>query len=766
MSAQIFLTGVLLFNQSSLLADNAAMWNTIKKHWLQLTLSVMVLVYLLGYAGGYWTPHALRQFDLWLYDARMVATMPGTVDPRVVIVDIDEKSLAKLGRWPWRRDIVAKLVDQLFDRYQVGVVGFDVVFAEPDDSSGLRVLRQLAQTDLKSSTDYLALLPELEKRYDYDQLLAERLKGRQIVLGYYYNVADSPRSGQLPKPVLPAGMFKGRDILVDVAKGYGANLPILAQSAATGGHFVPSSDIDGVTRKVGNLVEIDGQYYESLSMAMVRAVLGNPPIEPHYPKPLFGKSYNVMESLRVGPISIPVDDQGKSLIPYRGRNGSFPYVSASDVYEGTVDLNKLKGRLVLLGTTAPGLKDLRVSPVGPVYPGVEIHANLISGMLDGAIPDHPLYISGAEILQLLFLGIVLSIVLVVLDPFKASITTGVLLILVVTGNFLLWRKANVAFPLASAITLITVLFALNMAYGYFFEARKKRQMASLFGQYVPPELVGKMAEDPEKYTMDGQSRELTVLFSDVRSFTTISESMDPKELSRFMNEFLTTLSEVIRSKYLGTIDKYMGDCVMAFWGAPIYDPDHATNAVLAGIEMQRAIAELGPKLKEKGWPEIHIGVGINTGRMTVGDMGSQIRKAYTVMGDAVNLASRLEGITKQYGVGMIVGEATRNAVGDTVIFRELDRVKVKGKEDPVAIFEPVGRKENVDKAVQNQIQLFHQALKHYRTQNWDMAELQLINLKKQQPDCKLYSVYLDRIKNFRHTPPPPNWDGVYEFDTK
>ncbi|MBV8466517.1 MAG: adenylate/guanylate cyclase domain-containing protein, partial [Burkholderiales bacterium] len=281
-----------------------------------------------------------------------------------------------------------------------------------------------------------------------------------------------------------------------------------------------------------------------------------------------------------------------------------------------------------------------------------------------------------------------------------------------------------------------------------------------------PELVEKMSEEPEKYSMDGQSRELTVLFSDVRSFTTISESMDPKDLSKYMNEFLTTLSEVIRAKYLGTIDKYMGDCVMAFWGAPIYDPDHAKNAVLAGLDMQRAMAELSPKLVERGWPPIHIGVGVNTGRMTVGDMGSQIRKAYTVMGDAVNLASRLEGITKQYGVGMIVGSTTRDAAKDTIVFRELDRIRVKGKDEPETIYEPIGPASEVEKSTRSAIEMFMQVLKHYRSQNWDMAELQLINLKNQQPEFKLYQVYLDRIAGWRKSPPPADWDGVYNFDTK
>ena len=312
--------------------------------------------------------------------------------------------------------------------------------------------------------------------------------------------------------------------------------------------------------------------------------------------------------------------------------------------------------------------------------------------------------------------------------------------------------------------MIAMLFALNMSYGFFVESRAKRQITGLFGQYVPPELVDEMSRDPESFSMEGESRELSVLFTDVRGFTTISEGLDPKQLSRLMNEFLTPLTREIY-KHRGTIDKYMGDCIMAFWGAPLEDPQHARSAVLTGLEMHKVLDELQPHFKKMGWPPIHIGVGVNSGRMSVGNMGSEIRLAYTVMGDAVNLASRLEGLTKEYGVNMIVGEATRAEVAD-VMFRELDRVKVKGKDEPVAIFEPIGPTLATDKRVQDELRLWGQVLKLYRARDWDMAELQLLNLQKVNAASALYKLFLGRIALFRREPPEQGWDGSWKFETK
>jgi len=303
-----------------------------------------------------------------------------------------------------------------------------------------------------------------------------------------------------------------------------------------------------------------------------------------------------------------------------------------------------------------------------------------------------------------------------------------------------------------------------MSYGYFVETGYKRQITVLFGQYVPPELVDQMARDPGRYTMEGRSEVLTVLFSDIRGFTTIAEGLNPRELAQLLNEYLTAMSNVI-GEHRGTLDKYIGDAIMAFWGAPVAEPDHAARAVSAAMAMQAKLVPLNATFRARGWPALSIGVGINTGPMSVGDMGSKLRKAYTVMGDAVNLASRLEGLTKRYGTGIIVGEATRKAASG-IVFRELDRVRVKGKDEPVAIFEPIGPEGSIEKAKQEELKLWQQMLKAYRAQDWDQADVALLNLRRHHPNAPLYGFYAERVAQHRTRPPVPSWDGVTVFEEK
>jgi len=742
----------------------------LKKHLVRIALGLVVVLIFVGHAARYYEIPFVSRFENIVYDARLRLTMPNSVDPRLVIVDIDEKSLAVEGRWPWRRDKLALMLDQLFDYYNVGIVGFDVVFPERDESSGLGMLRQLGDNQLKGNAQYQAVLKDIGPQLEYDRVFAEKLKNRAVVLGYYFSdvVSEDGKgrtTGAVPKPVLPAGTFKGKNIGFTRWIGYGANLPEFQEAAASGGHFNPLPDEDGVTRRVPMLAEYEGAYYESLSMAMVRLGLASPPVVPGFPQEkFFTKNYPGLEWIDIGSVRIPVDVQVAALVPYRGRQGSFKYVSATDVLHGRAPIGDLRNKIVLVGTTTPGLFDLRATPVASVYPGVEIHANLVIGMLDGNIKQKPPYVLGAEVVLLVFSGLAMALVLPLVNPLRATMLTVVVLAAVFASNVLVWTEGNLVLPLASGLLMIAMLFALNMSYGFFVESRAKRQITGLFGQYVPPELVDEMSRDPESFSMEGESRELSVLFTDVRGFTTISEGLDPKQLSRLMNEFLTPLTREIY-KHRGTIDKYMGDCIMAFWGAPLEDPQHARSAVLTGLEMHKVLDALQPHFKEKGWPPIHIGVGVNSGRMSVGNMGSEIRLAYTVMGDAVNLASRLEGLTKEYGVNMIVGEATRAEVPD-VVFRELDRVKVKGKDEPVAIFEPIGLTQETSKAAQDELKLWAQVLKLYRARDWDMAELQLLNLQKLNAASALYKLFLGRIALFRRDSPEQGWDGSWKFETK
>ena len=739
-----------------------------KKHLVRIALGLAAIMVFLGHAARYYEIPLVNQLEATVYDMRLRLTMPGTLDPRIVIVDIDERSLGIEGRWPWRRDRLGLLLDRLFDEYKARAVGFDVVFAERDESSGLNILRELSQNELKAVPAFRPALDRLAPTLEFDHIFADKMRGRPVVLGYYFNQAPDAsaiRVGAVPEPVLPKGVFQGRNVRPSRWTGYGANLPELQAAAASAGHFNPLPDADGITRRVPMLAEWGGAYYEPLSLAMLRLLIDSPPVLAGFTDaPRWAREYPGLEWLDVGPYRIPVDADVAALVPYRGPERSFRYISAADVLEGKAARADLENKIVLVGATAPGLLDLRASPVGSVYPGVEIHANMIAGMLDGRIKQMPPYVLGAEFSLLALAGLVMALVLPLLNPLRASLVTLVVLAGVVATNILVWQFGNLVLPLASGVLLVALLFGLNMSYGFFVESRAKRQITGLFGQYVPPELVDEMSAHPERFSMEGESREMSVLFSDVRGFTTISEGLDPKELSRLMNEFLTPLTQVIYRRR-GTIDKYMGDCIMAFWGAPLADPQHTRNAVLAGLEMLASMDALQPQFRSRGWPALHIGVGVNSGRMSVGNMGSEIRVAYTVMGDAVNLASRLEGLTKKYGVGMIVGEATRAACKD-LAFRELDRVRAKGKNEPVAIFEPLGPVEALEKAARDELSLWQQALKFYRAQDWDMAELQLINLQRAHPGKALYPEFIERVTMFRRQPPGPGWDGAWTFETK
>ena len=740
-----------------------------RQHLVRIALGLAVLVVFLGHAAKFYRIPFVDQLDWIIYDARLGWTAPGGVDERIVILDIDEKSLAtpELGRWPWGRDVLAGLVHKLFDKYGVRVLGFDVVFAEPDHSSGLRVLDGLARGALKDIPQFQAALAELRPRLDHDAQFAATIKGRPVVLGYYLTSdRDARTSGTLPPPVLPAGTFTGRPTVFTSWTGYGANLSDFQAAAAATGHINAFPDRDGINRCVPMLAEYKEAYYEPFALAVMRARLGFPPVKPGYPPGTVLNRHPGLEWLEIGPKhQVPVDENACALVPYRGPEGSFPYISLADVYFDRVPVERLKDKIVLVGATAPGLFDLRATPVGENFPGVEVHANLIAGMIDGRIKAKPAYVLAAEVILLLVAGIALAIWLPFLTPLRAVLASAAALAAITALGFGVWVEADIVLPLAASLLMTIGLFALNMSYGYFVETRSKRELTKRFGEYVPPELVDVMAANPGKYGMEGRNEVLTVLFTDIRDFTSIAEGLDPRSLSAFMNEFLTAMSLVIRNEHRGTLDKYVGDQIMAFWGAPVADAQHARQAVAAGLAMLAALPKLNGEFRARGWPEVRIGVGINTGPMRVGDMGSRIRRAYTVMGDAVNLASRLEGLTKHYGVDALVGPATRDAAKDFV-YREIDRVRVKGKGAPVAIFEPLGVEGEIGRERQEELRLWTQALKAYRAQNWEQAELVLFNLQRLYPGAPLYSFYAERVARYRHRLPEPGWDGVTSFETK
>jgi adenylate cyclase len=751
----------------------AKRWSAaLRRRGLRLLVAFLPMLLALLHASGAWRMPVLDRLDQIIYDIRLRATMPRTLDERVVIVDIDERSLEEVGHWPWGRDKLAQLTQELLERQQAAVLGFDVVFSEPDGSSGLRHLQRLAQGALRDVPGYGQALQKLAPKLDFDQRFAEVLRGQSVVLGYYFTSdRDGGARGQLPQPVVTRQQLMGQALRATAWNGHGSNIPSLAQAAPVAGFFNAMSDDDGVVRSLPLLAQYQGQYYESLALAVFRTLLGLPEVRPSF------AAGGTQEWAAVQGIElhqdgrsqlIPTDDRLAVLVPYRGpggqQGGSFSYVSASDVLRGKLPAAQLRDKVVLVGSTAPGLQDLRATPVGGAYPGVEAHANLIARFLDGQGPVQPDYALGFDLAQIAIAGLLLGLLLPWMGAGLALALSISVFAALVGLNLWLFLSHSLVFPLATVLVMVLLAFALNMSYGYFVESRTKRGLAHLFGTYVPPELVDEMVREPERYSMQAAMRELTVMFCDIRGFTTLSERMEPVQLQALLNTLFSRLTHVIREQR-GTIDKYMGDCVMAFWGAPVAAPDHAHLAVQAALDMVQAVHAVNTEHQAQGLPVIGVGVGLNTGSMCVGDMGSDVRRSYTVIGDAVNLGSRLEGLCKAYGVEIVASEST-HAQAPGFVWLELDRVCVKGKEQAVAIYHPLGAVGQVDGERLQALEHWRRWLAAFRAQQWPVCDELWPSVQSNPAGAKLLDFYAQRLQERRVLPYDPDWDGATHFDTK
>jgi len=736
-------------------ASNKVVQSLRSKRIFRVFFSVMILTMFLFHASGRLELTLLDALERFTYDVKLGSSAPYSEDDRIVIVDLDERSLQSVGQWPWNRDVLALMIKQLFALHQVKSVSFDMVFAEPSKSDSLELLNQVK-----------GYLPsQVEKNWkdklNFDQHFGDALNDNEVILGFVFNQSKAEPINTLTDPSTRLSPSIRKKVQLIQPHSFTANLPVLEANSPISGFFDnPIVDSDGIYRKVPLVQQFGSGVYPSLALATVIA-------NQDYPKLLLDikqeQDYASVEGVYVGQTYIPTGNKTDVYVPYRGYQESFPYVSAEQVINSNEPIAQLKDKIVLFGTSAPGLLDLRSTPLQKNYPGVEVHANLIAGIMDGTTRYRPSYSLAIEFISLLVIGLMIIFSPFINSPFK-HLSLLLILGICYTGLNLYFWQMNLVLNLASPLILIFTLLAFQTSWGFFIESRAKRHLARLFSQYIPKELVRRMAESPESFELSGESREMTVLFTDIRSFTNISESLEPKELSQLMNEYLTPMTEIIH-KHNGTIDKYMGDAIMAFWGAPLHDERHIYNAIHAAEEMLDALKKLNKKFEQRGWPRIEIGIGINTGMMDVGNMGSEYRMAYTVLGDAVNLGSRLEGLTKNYGVHTIIGEETRKQI-DNLLCRELDRVKVKGKDHPVSIFEPIGYEELLTPNEVDQIHSFNEMLLKYRAQDWPGCVEILNMLIKSSGPHPLYKVYLDRIRAYQSNPPGNDWDGVFVHTTK
>lgn len=675
----------------------------------------------------------------------------------IAIVDIDDKSLKEEGRWPWPRSRFAVLINQLQEAGAV-VIALDMLFPEKEENISDIVLQKIIQEKLNTK-DIEPLFKKIQTFFDYDIQFAGALKKSDMVLGFGF-VPRVQTQGLLPSPLLKLTSVQEKKLGFITFSGFISNISMIQLAAKNGGFINVFADSDGIIRRVPLLIRYEDGLYSSLALEAVRIfLLSN--------VKLIEASYNdeiKLEGIKIGDHLIPTDEKARAIIPFIGKSFTFPYYSAIDVLNKKFPSDAFQGKIIFIGTSATGLGDLQTTAVQSAFPGVEIQATVANGILQNIFSYRPPWAIGAEV----FLTILLGLMSIFIFPHLGPRFLSVLIILIPVGlvliNQLLWKKTGLLISILIPILLMIIFVVVNVVYGYLFESLRRERLREMFGQYVPEKHIDEMLQTKSGYALLGEDREMTVLFADIRSFTTISEGLTASTLKELLNDFFTPMTEII-FKYHGTIDKYVGDMIMAFWGAPLPDKNHAENAINAALDMQVEVEKLKKLFLKREWPEVNIGIGLNSGMMSVGDMGSKYRRNYTVLGDNVNLASRVEGLTKYYGVNMIVTENTiKNQKG--FVFRQLDRVRVKGKKTGIAIYEVICRESELQAALKTELELYIQALKHYFNQEWNQAFKIFSELNFSHPQEKLYTLYLRRIEEFIKTPPPKNWDGVYIHTSK
>ncbi|KTC94561.1 CHASE2 domain-containing protein [Legionella erythra] len=702
--------------------------------------------------------HFLNRLDNYVYDILVRNSLrPVPHFPRVVIADIDDYSVAQKGRWPWPRAIFAQLIDRLKE-YGVIIVAFDVVFSEPEINYALGLKDKVLH--LPSANSWQPLIDTLDKlapAVDNDLLFAKAMQNHETVLGYLFYQA------KLNKGALPPGLvdekqaaIQSDQLSVIQFQGYQSSLKPFMEAARFGGFVSNFPDADGLVRHGLLVAGFENKLYPSLSLAVVMRYLLVDHVSVLTRQNGEGKA--ILTGLNVGGTVIPLNPSGQILIPFFGEPGSLPYYSIADILDKKVPAEELAGAIVIVGSSTILLSDRHPTPVSETFPGVEINANVIAAILNQQIPTIHHANQGIKLLEMSLLGGVLTLVLPFLGPVWLIILYLFLTAAFLLGSFLLFIYKNLYFSVASFCLLLLLLVLVNFLYEFVYERRQKNKIKRLFGQYVPPSHIEEMTNAAEQFSMEGETRDMSVLFSDIRNFTAISESLDASTVKWLLNALFTPMTRII-FEHQGTIDKYVGDMVMAFWGAPLHDERHAFHAVAAALAIKTTL----PTIIHHGqvtFPEIKLGIGISTGKMDVGDMGSEFRRAYTVIGDTVNLASRLEQLTKFYRVDILVSEATR-ASQDDFVWQMIDKVTVKGRQQPVAIYEPLGYQQEADAGLLAQLQHYEEALHYFYQQRWAEALTAFEALRTCYPDRYLYELYIQRIMHLRTQDLPADWDGVF-----
>lgn len=698
-------------------------------------------------------PPPLETLRLKTFDLYQIVLTPKPTQQQVIIVDIDEKSLDELGQWPWPRSLLAKIIDKVGQAGAVAV-GLDILFPEHDRMSPANMASIVETYD----KDAAARLRTMKSN---DEMFADAMTRTRVVLGQsgYHKELKQWHAGELKQSPI-ALLGPDPKAYLDTYPGMVRNVPELEAKAQGRGMVSIRSESDGVVRKMPLVMIAQGKMLPSLSLELLRVATGQSTI-------LIRSGEAGVNSLVLAGVAMPTDSNAMAWLHFQPHNQQI-FVSAADLLADRVNGDVFKGRLVLLGASATGLFDLKATPVEAAMPGVEAHAQLINAVLSKTLLQRPALANGMEVSLALLIGLGL---IALLPRFGAMITVfagGLVAAAVVGASW--WAFAQKAlifdyvFPLMASLAVSSVMIVL----GYLQEEIDRRRIRTAFGQYLSEDMVAQLTEDPDKLILGGETKNMSILFSDVRGFTTISEQykFNPQGLTILINSLLTPLSEAVVA-HKGTIDKYMGDNIMAFWNAPLADDEHAYNACCAALDMTRRLGLLNEKREAAGDVALEIGVGINTGECVVGNMGSDFRFDYTVLGDAVNLSARLEGQTKSYGTKIIIGRQTAEAVQNRLAVLQIDRVRVKGKQEPEDIFTLLG---DSDVAATESFQTLAKdhgvMLEAYYEQRWD-------DVRKIAKKCvgkaeefnfeEFYTIYADRAAEFSARPPGKDWDGINDI---
>jgi adenylate cyclase len=709
-----------------------------------------------------WDPPPLASLRARTFDFYQVLKPRDAKLQPVVIVDIDEASLAAYGQWPWPRTLLADLVDKL-SNLGAAAIGFDIIFAEPDRMSPAVAAQNFRNLDEQTRA-------QLEKLPSNDEVFADAIRrSGRVVLGQSgHHLALPKAAAQRPK-VGFAMIGPNPSPYLMTFPGLIRNIPVLEKSAAGLGMLSVRAEPDGIVRRAPMVMKAEGHIVPSLSLEMLRVVTHSGAIR-------IKTDAAGIQNIAIPGLIMPTDRDGQLWVHFAHYNPK-RYVSAKDVLQDHVPADRVNRKLVLIGTSAVGLRDIKTTPIEPAMSGVEVHAQLLENVLSNSVLTYPNYAIGVELVTTVIFGLAIIALAPVLGATMMLALGAIVGAVLAAGSWYFFTEQRLlidaTYPLLATFLIYLTLIFIN----YFREQFQRRRIRTAFGQYLAPSLVEQLAQSHETLVLGGEERDMTILFSDIRGFTTISEiyKHDPQGLTSLINHFLTPMTSAIID-HNGTIDKYIGDAIMAFWNAPLRDARHELDACEAALEMLQRVETLNAQRKEEAdaaghrFIPIKIGVGINTGRCVVGNMGSDLRFNYSVLGDPVNLASRLEGQTKSYGVSIIVGSSTARLARDKFAVLELDCITVKGKTEPENIYTLLGREDVAGSDRFKHVQtVFNDVLARYRGRDFAGAEQALLRCREASAEFglgHLGDLYASRCAAFRKDPPPADWNGVFALDTK